>query len=78
MRPCGATIFAISDQLAGSVWVEKIQRTGGTPAIPATCAASGRERSAMCVGAYLYPASGELSSFVTGQIIEVNGGPHMP
>ena len=31
-----------------------------------------------CVGAYLYPASGELSSFVTGQIIEVNGGLHMP
>jgi 3-oxoacyl-[acyl-carrier protein] reductase len=31
-----------------------------------------------CVGAYLYLASGELSSFVTGQIIEVNGGLHMP
>jgi 3-oxoacyl-[acyl-carrier protein] reductase len=31
-----------------------------------------------CVGAYLYLASGELSSFVTGQIIEVNGGLQMP
>jgi 3-oxoacyl-[acyl-carrier protein] reductase len=31
-----------------------------------------------CVGAYLYLASGELSSFVTGQVIEVNGGLHMP
>lgn len=31
-----------------------------------------------CVGAYLYLASGALSSFVTGQIIEVNGGLLMP
>lgn len=29
-------------------------------------------------GAYLYLASGELSSFVTGQVIEVNGGLYMP
>jgi 3-oxoacyl-[acyl-carrier protein] reductase len=27
-----------------------------------------------CVGAYLYLASETLSSYVTGQIIEVNGG----
>jgi 3-oxoacyl-[acyl-carrier protein] reductase len=31
-----------------------------------------------CVGAYLYLASGALSSFVTGQVIEVNGGLLMP
>ena len=31
-----------------------------------------------CVGAYLYLASNEMSSFVTGQIIEVNGGMLMP
>lgn len=31
-----------------------------------------------CVGAYLYLASGELSGFVTGQVIEVNGGLLMP
>lgn len=31
-----------------------------------------------CVGAYLYFASEELSSFVTGQVIEVNGGLLMP
>jgi 3-oxoacyl-[acyl-carrier protein] reductase len=27
-----------------------------------------------CAGAFLYLASDALSSFVTGQIIEVNGG----
>jgi 3-oxoacyl-[acyl-carrier protein] reductase len=27
-----------------------------------------------CVGAYLYLASETLSSYVTGQVIEVNGG----
>lgn len=31
-----------------------------------------------CVGAYLYLASDLMSSFVTGQIIEVNGGMLMP
>ncbi|WP_374441631.1 SDR family NAD(P)-dependent oxidoreductase [Stella sp.] len=31
-----------------------------------------------CVGAYLYLASGEMSGFVTGQVLEVNGGLLMP
>jgi len=31
-----------------------------------------------CVGAFLYLASEALSSYVTGQIIEVNGGQYMP
>ncbi|WP_185961586.1 SDR family NAD(P)-dependent oxidoreductase [Telmatospirillum sp. J64-1] len=31
-----------------------------------------------CVGAFLYLASDELSGYVTGQIIEVNGGQYMP
>ena len=31
-----------------------------------------------CVGAFLYLASESLSSYVTGQIIEVNGGQFMP
>jgi 3-oxoacyl-[acyl-carrier protein] reductase len=31
-----------------------------------------------CVGAYLYLASDNASGFVTGQVIEVNGGIYMP
>lgn len=31
-----------------------------------------------CVGAYLYLASESLSGYVTGQILEVNGGQYMP
>ncbi len=31
-----------------------------------------------CVGAFLYLASNQLSGYVTGQIIEVNGGQYMP
>ena len=31
-----------------------------------------------CVGAFLYLASEEMSGYVTGQIIEVNGGQYMP
>ncbi|MGJ7507705.1 SDR family NAD(P)-dependent oxidoreductase [Variovorax sp. GT1P44] len=31
-----------------------------------------------CVGAFLYLASPQLSSYVTGQILEVNGGQYMP
>jgi 3-oxoacyl-[acyl-carrier protein] reductase len=31
-----------------------------------------------CVGAYLFLASEQLSSYVVGQVIEVNGGQLMP
>lgn len=31
-----------------------------------------------CVGAFLYLASTQMSSYVTGQILEVNGGQYMP
>ena len=31
-----------------------------------------------CAGAFLFLASESLSSYVTGQIIEVNGGSVMP
>ena len=31
-----------------------------------------------CVGAFLYLASERMSSYVTGQILEVNGGQYMP
>ncbi len=31
-----------------------------------------------CAGAFLYLASNQLSGYVTGQIIEVNGGQYMP
>jgi 3-oxoacyl-[acyl-carrier protein] reductase len=31
-----------------------------------------------CVGAFLYLASEQLSGYVTGQIVEVNGGQYMP
>ena len=31
-----------------------------------------------CIGAFLYLASDSLSSYVTGQIIEINGGQYMP
>ncbi len=31
-----------------------------------------------CIGAFLYLASDTLSSYVTGQIIEINGGQYMP
>jgi len=31
-----------------------------------------------CTGAFLFLASGQLSSYMTGQILEVNGGQYMP
>jgi 3-oxoacyl-[acyl-carrier protein] reductase len=31
-----------------------------------------------CVGAFLYLASAEQSGYVTGQVLEVNGGILMP
>jgi 3-oxoacyl-[acyl-carrier protein] reductase len=31
-----------------------------------------------CVGAFLFLASERLSSYITGQVLEVNGGQFMP
>jgi 3-oxoacyl-[acyl-carrier protein] reductase len=31
-----------------------------------------------CAGAFVYLASEQMSGYVTGQIIEVNGGQYMP
>ncbi|MDQ2694690.1 MAG: SDR family oxidoreductase, partial [Pseudomonadota bacterium] len=31
-----------------------------------------------CVGAYLFLASGQMSGYITGQVVEVNGGQLMP
>jgi 3-oxoacyl-[acyl-carrier protein] reductase len=31
-----------------------------------------------CVGAYLFLASQEMAGFITGQVVEVNGGLQMP
>lgn len=31
-----------------------------------------------CVGAYLFLASDSMSGYITGQVIDVNGGQHMP
>lgn len=31
-----------------------------------------------CIGAFIYLASQQLSSYVTGQVLEVNGGQYMP
>jgi 3-oxoacyl-[acyl-carrier protein] reductase len=31
-----------------------------------------------CVGAFMFLASDALSGYVTGQILEVNGGQYMP
>ena len=31
-----------------------------------------------CIGAFLYLASDRLSGYVTGQVMEVNGGQYMP
>lgn len=50
-------------QLEASIRVTPMRRTGSVEE---------------CVGAYLYLASDMMSSFVTGQIIEVNGGMLMP
>jgi 3-oxoacyl-[acyl-carrier protein] reductase len=41
----------------------------------ATCRAAAADE---CVGAFLFLASERLSSYVTGQVLEVNGGQFMP
>ncbi len=50
------------------------QMKGMVASIPMGYAATAEE----CVGAYLFLASAALSGYITGQIIEVNGGQLMP
>lgn len=54
--------YSTAEQLAGMKATVPMQRLG---------------QSDDCVGAFLYLASEALSSYVTGQIIEVNGGQYM-
>ena len=50
------------------------QMQGMLATIPAGYAGTAED----CVGAYLFLASPALSGYVTGQVIEVNGGQLMP
>jgi 3-oxoacyl-[acyl-carrier protein] reductase len=57
------------------------QRTTPTKQITAALGAIPMKRMATadeCVGTFLYLASNEMSGYVTGQVVEVNGGLLMP
>jgi 3-oxoacyl-[acyl-carrier protein] reductase len=78
LAPHGIRVNAISPGVVLSPIHERLS----TPAIMEAFLRSvpmGRAAAAEeCVGAFLFLASERLSSYVTGQILEVNGGQFMP
>ncbi|HEY7140582.1 MAG TPA: SDR family NAD(P)-dependent oxidoreductase [Methylomirabilota bacterium] len=65
----GVVLTPIHERLSSPAIMEAFVRS-----VPMGRAAAAEE----CVGAFLFLASERLSSFVTGQVLEVNGGQFMP
>lgn len=65
----GTVLTSLHDRHSRPEWLEASRRTIplGRHGLPEDC-----------VGAYLFLASARMSGFVTGQVIEVNGGQLMP
>lgn len=74
----GIRVNAVAPGLIATAFHERhstpAQMEAMTRGIPMARAGTGED----CVGAYLYLASDTLSGYVTGQVVEVNGGSLMP
>lgn len=71
-------VNAVSPGVVTTPFHEKYSTPQQLAAMQATIPMSRLGAPDECVGAFLYLASDSLSSYVTGQIIEVNGGQYMP
>jgi 3-oxoacyl-[acyl-carrier protein] reductase len=79
----GAEAWTVGGDLSDPRVVEAIvagtgERFSTPEQMAAMVAAVPTGTAADCVGAYLFLASDALSSYVTGQVLEVNGGQLMP
>lgn len=71
-------VNAVSPGVIATPFHERFSTAEQIKAMTATIPMGRLGSSEECVGAYLYLASDALSGYVTGQVIEVNGGQLMP
>jgi 3-oxoacyl-[acyl-carrier protein] reductase len=74
----GIRVNAVSPGVIDTPFHERYSTAEQLAAMQATIPMNRIGTSEECVGAFLYLASQELSGYVTGQIMEVNGGQYMP
>lgn len=74
----GVRVNAVAPGVIETPFHERYSTAAQMQAMLATIPAGRFGTAEECVGAYLFLASNALSSYVTGQVIEVNGGQLMP
>jgi 3-oxoacyl-[acyl-carrier protein] reductase len=74
----GIRVNAVSPGVIATPFHDRYSTAEQLAAMQATIPMNRIGTSEECVGAFLYLASEQLSGYVTGQIIEVNGGQYMP
>ena len=76
--PFGIRVNAVAPGVIATPFHERYSTEAQMQAMIATIPAGRAGLAEDCVGAYLFLASAGLSGYVTGQVIEVNGGQLMP
>jgi 3-oxoacyl-[acyl-carrier protein] reductase len=74
----GIRVNAVSPGTIDTAFHERYSTLEGLKATAATIPMGRLGTAEECVGAYLFLSSATMSGYVTGQIIEVNGGQMMP
>jgi 3-oxoacyl-[acyl-carrier protein] reductase len=78
LAPAGVRVNAVAPGVILTPFHERYSTKAQLDAMQATIPMGRLGTAADCVGAYLFLASAALSGYVTGQVIEVNGGQLMP
>ena len=76
--PYNIRVNAVAPGVITTPFHEKVSTAEQLAAAQATVPMNRLGTAEECVGAFLFLASEELSAYVDGQIIEVNGGQYMP
>lgn len=78
LAPTGIRVNAVAPGIIRTPLHDRLTKPDAYKAMVAATPMRRDGSAEECAGAYLYLASDTLSSFVTGQVIEVNGGLLMP
>jgi 3-oxoacyl-[acyl-carrier protein] reductase len=74
----GIRVNAVSPGVITTPFHERYSSLEQLKAMQATIPMGRLGTAEECAGTFVYLASDELSAYVTGQVIEVNGGQYMP
>ena len=78
LTPDGIRVNAVSPGVIMTPFRDRFSTPEQLAAMQATIPMGRAGLAEECAGAFLYLASEQMSGYVTGQMIEVNGGQYMP